>query len=388
MLGRLLTRNLQYQVTNTQTGFSESFTILQPPDGLGPEYGPHSTLGIPAVHRSVTLLSDLVGSMPWHAYRTHGGRDAEKVDSRLLDQPNPLDTRTTTFASLVLDYLLNGNAIAGYTARDSEGWPTAMIPVPATSVMVQLRDNRRVYRIGDREYDQDDIFHVKDHALPGELRGFSRLEMFRGLWKLSKDQDRATSGASNSGVPTGVLKVSNPDATVEDLQATKTGWMNAQSTRSVAVLNATTDFVPVAWNPSEAQLLEARKLTIHEIGLVFGIPLSFLGVEAQSMTYENGEQKGIDLLKFTVGGILSRFEQEFTKAHPRGTTVKANADSLLRTDTLTRYQAHEIALRNKFLMPSEVRALEDLPAIPGQDDKFLNPPEPPVIDSDEENLND
>jgi HK97 family phage prohead protease len=38
---------------------------------------------------------------------------------------------------------------------------------------------------------------------------------------------------------------------------------------------------------------------------------------------------------------------------------------LLRSDLLTRYQAYQIAIQNNFELPSEARALEDLPPIPG-----------------------
>lgn len=384
MLGKLFNRNIQITQTDTLTGVTDTFQIITPDNLMGsyPDWGAHAVLGIPAVDRSVTLISDLVGSFPWHAYSNYANRENQQVSSVLLDQPNPPDTRTTTFASLVVDYLIHGNAIGVYATRNAEGYPTSLVPVPADCVQVRLLDSRRVYKIGDQEYDQDDIFHAKALAGPGDLRGCSKLELHTKTFQLAKDQERAASGASNSGVPTGLLKSSNPDLTPDEARDLKTGWMNSQATRSIGVLNATTDFVPLAWNPSEAQLLDARKFSIHEIGLIFGIPLSFLGVEAQSMTYENGEQKGLDLLKFTLGGIVTRFEQELSKAHPRGTFVKANLDSLLRPDTLTRYTSHEIGLRSGWLKKSEVRELEDLPPIPGIDD------EPQEDNNDQEVTND
>ena len=47
---------------------------------------------------------------------------------------------------------------------------------------------------------------------------------------------------------------------------------------------------------------------------------------------------------------------------------KFNAAALVRTDLLTRYQAHESAIRAGWKLRSEVRDLEDLPPIPGIDD--------------------
>ena len=51
------------------------------------------------------------------------------------------------------------------------------------------------------------------------------------------------------------------------------------------------------------------------------------------------------------------------------TTVKFNAAVLVRTDLLTRYQAHESAIRAGWKLRSEVRDLEDLAPIAGIDDQ-------------------
>ena len=375
MLGELFSRSYKWSVENTVTGETSDFTIVTDGQGAYPEWGSDYILTIPAVFKATTLLSDVIGSFPWDAYNSAGS----SIGSELLNQPYPPESRAVTLSALTMDYLLNGNAVAIYTAYDSDGVPTAMVPVPADHVGVKMEGGRRVYSIGDKTYDQDEIYHVKGPARPGSLRGLSRNEQFYGTFQLSKDQERAAKGASNSGVPTGLLKVTNPDATVEDLRATKTGWMNAQATRTVAVLNATTEFEALSWNPTEAQLIEARKFTIHEVGLIFGLPLKFLGVDSASMTYGNAETEALDLLKFTVGPILVRFEQEFASALPRGTYVKANTDSLLKSDTLTRYQAHEIGIRSGWLLKSEVRALEDLAVVPDID----NPPEPTTAEDDD-----
>src|SRR5690606_7065762 len=87
----------------------------------------------------------------------------------------------------------------------------------------------------------------------------------------------------------------------------------------------------------------------------------------QSMTYSNTETDALNLIKFCLGGIIARFEQELSEAHPRGTFVKANLDSLLRPDTKTRYEAHEIGIRSGWLLKSEVRELENLEPIEGID---------------------
>ena len=54
-----------------------------------------------------------------------------------------------------------------------------------------------------------------------------------------------------------------------------------------------------------------------------------------------------------------RVEQALSAQMPRGTYAKFNADAMIRTDLLTRYQAHEIALRTGLETLDEGRLLED-----------------------------
>ena len=80
------------------------------------------------------------------------------------------------------------------------------------------------------------------------------------------------------------------------------------------------------------------------------------------MTYSNIEQEAINLLKFTLGAHLVRRADAY-RSSPRGTWAQANTDALLRSDTTSRYQAHEIGIRAGFLTTNEARALEDLPPL-------------------------
>jgi len=109
------------------------------------------------------------------------------------------------------------------------------------------------------------------------------------------------------------------------------------------------------------------------MALIFGLPSSFLGADQASRTYSNVQEEAINLIKFSLGGHLARFEQALTQLLPRGTWVKANLDSILRSDTKTRYEAHAIALGSKFLTVDEVRELEDRPPLTPAQREELTP---------------
>ncbi|WP_188193440.1 phage portal protein [Nonomuraea sp. SYSU D8015] len=375
-LGRLINRSKEITIKDTVTGVSDQFVIV---DNIAPDW-PHDIyrggMNLPGAWRAANLIADLLGSVPWNAYRQRAGNPVEKIEPTppLLQQPAPPDTRMTTFSSWGLDLLWHGNAIGLIAARNAEGYPTAVLPVPAEMVQVRRvpEGDFSTLPVGSIEYavgrlkgmTPNDVLHIKGPCAPGSLRGIGVLEAHLNTLSLGHEQNRQARNLSQHGVPTGVLKSMNPDLTQPEATELKAGWLAAQRDRTIAVLNASTEFQPLAWNPEELQLVEARKFTLHELGLIFGVPLSFLGVEQSNRTYTNVEQEAVNLIKFTLGGHLARFEQTLSMAFPRGTWVQANLDAILRADTLTRYQAHKIALENNFLTVDEIRELEDRPPLP------------------------
>jgi HK97 family phage portal protein len=97
---------------------------------------------------------------------------------------------------------------------------------------------------------------------------------------------------------------------------------------------------------------------------MLGIPGSYIGAPNSSRTYANIEQENQSLLRWSLTPWLSRIEATFTDYLPRGQYAKFNVDALLRSDTLSRYQAHKIALESGFLTVDEVRTdFENRPSI-------------------------
>jgi HK97 family phage portal protein len=389
-LGRLFTRSTRITATDTLTGVSQNYTII---DNIAPDFVNPGTyrgvMSIPGAWRASVLLSDLLGQFPWDCYREYAGQPEEKIDPTppLLEQPAPPDTRMTTFSSWGLDLIYHGNAIGLIAARNFAGWPTAVVPVPA-----QLCSVRRVTKhmdsplpVGALEYSigamrplgSQDVIHIKGPCEPGAVRGMGVLEAHLNTFTLAQEQSRQARSLSNHGVPTGVLESSNPDLTEAEAMDMKAQWLANQRDRSIAVTNASTKFVPLSWNPEQLQLVEGRKMTLNELELVFGLPVGWLGGMNSARQYSNIGQDEVNLLKFSLGGHVARFEQTLSLAFPRGTCARANTDAILRADTLTRYQAHAIALDKGFLTTDEVRELEHrapLPDKPAMPDAYVSPP--------------
>ena len=77
------------------------------------------------------------------------------------------------------------------------------------------------------------------------------------------------------------------------------------------------------------------------------------------------EQQSIGFVTYTLRPWLTRIEAALTDVLPRGQFVKFSVDRLLRGDQKSRYEAYQNAIDSGWRNPDEVRALEDLPPIPG-----------------------
>jgi HK97 family phage portal protein len=128
-------------------------------------------------------------------------------------------------------------------------------------------------------------------------------------------------------------------------------------------MNAETDVEPLTANANDSQLIEARLQSNADAANIVGLPGHYVGAPNSNRTYSNLETQGLEYLRWTLLPITSRIEAAFSDYLPTGQTAKFEYDGLLRADTLTRYQAHQIALSNGFLTVNEVRALENRPTI-------------------------
>lgn len=331
-------------------------------------------MSIPGVWRAVNLLADLLGGVPWDAYTKHGRDQYELVDPcpQLLEQPAPPDTAVTTRSSMALDLVVQGNTVAKIVGRDGKGHPSEIAPVPAawSGVRRDPETGRAIYNLNGEQLDQDDVIHVKGLTVPGQLWGMGVLEAhFGATFRLARELNRQAADIGLNSVPTGVFQSGNPDMTKSDAAETKLGWQRSMRERSIAVIGPNDKFTPLSWNPEQTQLIQARQFSLTEIALIFGLPASLLNSSGgNSMTYSNTESDALEVLKFSLHGPLTRFEQAFTQAFPHGTVVRADLDSFLRADTLTRYQAYETGIQSGWLLRSEVRDEEKLKPIPGIDD--------------------
>lgn len=366
-----------------------------------------------AVTRCIALIADTLAGMPWQVFRDHeklpvpdwiADPQSRRVDQRITGGPVP-EWRLSAFefrASLATSVLASGTGEAMIYApqRGADGQP---VPPVWQVNPDQVGIDGGLWCIGAGGDGSDESGYTFQ---PGELiviRGRARGGM-RGQGVLqSHFHDLGLSGALHDyaqnmlreGIPAGYLKVHSPQATEAQLREVQRIWMSQHGgpRKKVAVLNATTDFTPLQLDPAAMQLAAMRDYQNLDWALIFGIPPWFLGVKTDSNTYANVTSRFIEFAEFGLLPWARAFESALDSEFPRGTNLKINLDSLRRADTLTRYQAHQIALGQgggqAWMTVDEVRDLEDLPPLTAKQKRELGidqqsqqlklaPPPPPA----------
>jgi HK97 family phage portal protein len=288
-----------------------------------------------------------------------------------------------TISAMAAALIIHGNYVAVLGEPGANGLPDSIYPVSPDRVQVSTDKGRIIYKIDERTYDQSEIMHIKNFTLPGDLVGKGILAVAKQALGKEIAINEYASRYFDGGVnPTAVIKSANPDLSQEEADALKSAWMAMYSSRnrSPVVMNSSTDFEVLSSNAAESQLVEAQTAGLTEAANILGLPPYFLGSPNSSRTYSNVVEENLQLIKWSIQPIAERIEAAFSDLLVRGQTAGFKYDSLLKTDTASRYNAYATALSNGFLTVDEVRNYENLDPmdyeeedeVEGVDDSFQN----------------
>jgi HK97 family phage portal protein len=364
------------------------------PWGNPPPGAQHAAPGLrgvtlPAVSRCLQLTADRLASMPWKVYR---GRDRLDPPLWIVDPQNlEHDGRRAVvgpsamvrfsgfdfWAQYIRSLLLVGEGIA-YTPRvlDADGEPTGAVVAPCYILNpnhLEVIDGR--WYVIEEGVPPDEWVELDDRELlvtrwvikPGHKRGIGVIGAHAADLAFGADVRAYADNLLQRGIPNGYLKSSKPDLTQAQADGVRKAWIEKHggSRKSIAVLNATTEFHPISLDPKSMQYLEMKRSSAWEVCLMFGVPPSKLGINmGMSNTYANLESDNTAYVQDTLLTIAARIEGAVDAALPVGQSMKVDMNSLMRADTTGRYSAYEVGLRAGFLTVDEVRAFEDLPPLP------------------------
>jgi HK97 family phage portal protein len=343
----------------------------------------NSALRKVAVYAAINLLAGLVASTPIDCFTGTGQNKRQITPPAFFDDPDGSGQGFPDWLyQAMYSDLTRGNLIGRILDTDPLGRPSQVSIFHPDKVSLRELPDGPVWFVSGKEVPAGEVWHRRVFPMPGARMGLSPI----GLHALTIGQGLAAAAFGyrwflDGGHPSAIL--SNKDQkTIPDtvVKGVKEAFLSAiRGTREPFVMGSGWEYNAIQISPEESQFLDTQKYTSAECARIFGpgVP-EILGYETGgTLTYTNTEQRALDLLRFTVDRWYRHFEQILSAsmlARPR--YVKFNRAALLSTDLLTRYRAHEIALRNKFKTINEVRDTEDAAPVEWGDEPQTGAPAP------------
>jgi HK97 family phage portal protein len=296
---------------------------------------------IPAVARALQLYGGMVKQMPLDAYRA--GMPLPRPALLESPDPNPVWPRSRFVACHVEDYLMSGNAVSYVTARGVDGWPLAVqyLPISWVYIMWIPGDLQSVaYYFMGEALDPANVIHVArgvDRWYP--VRGVGVVEEHLStLDRAAQEEEYERSTLSGAAVPSVAIITPQATLTQDVADQAKDAWMDkfGGPVRMPAILPNGTEVIPLAWSPSDTQLIEARKMTLTDIANIFNLDSYWLGAAVQGMTYKTAAPQYQQILRTSIEPVIADFEQVWSQAWlPRGQMVRFDRNKLLAEDLPT-----------------------------------------------------
>lgn len=327
-----------------------------------------AALRLTTVYGCVSLLADMVATLPVDAYRKtpEGVRELIEPKPTILTQPARFMSWIAWTHAVVASLALRGNAYA-MIVRNAAGTITELPLVHPDDVEIVPNGTSYVWMVKGQPVTHYDLLHIPLFTTPASPVGLSPIsyhaESIGGALAVEEYGNRFF---GDSAMPSGVLETDSM-LTAEQAETLAATWQQRQGhrRRKPAVLQGGLKWRPITIAPEEAQFIETRKMNSREIsGKVYRVPPHMIGDVDGSTSWGTGiEQQTLGFVKFTLMPYLVRIEEALSAIMSRTQYIKFNTDGLLRGDATSRANLYASALEHGWMSPNEVRALEEMSPI-------------------------
>ncbi|ROR47976.1 phage portal protein [Diaphorobacter sp. C33] len=347
---------------------------------------PESAQGVGACYAAVALIAEAIGSLPLKLYRQDGddrkAATEHPLHTVLHRAPNGQQSATEFWEWMVSSMLLTGNAYAKVT-RGFDGQVRSLDPMVTDRVTIM----RKGETIAGYEYTNRDgvrerllpaeVFHLRHRAGNDPLVGVSPIAAARAVIQLAQaeaqhGQSTFDNGTKASGIITmpGRLKPEQRQAIAQSWQSQYAGGSNAGK---VPIMEEGSSFVPISLSLADSEWVASRRFSVEEVARIFKVPPVLIGDLSHS-TYSNSVAMDMFFAKHTLGRHLSAIEgainrQLLTPAAARTMYAEFSLEGLLRGASTERAAFYSSGISDGWMLKSEARKLENLPAIEGLDDE-------------------
>jgi len=356
-----------------------------------------SSYTMPAVYRSVSLISGACAALPLYSYDR--ASQLTKLPAPILDQPCVGVTPFEFWENVYVSLLTWGNYYARkvYGPRGVE----SLLPLPPSSVKVGRHPKMvtpenptgKLFEVsrdggGSSTATPTEVWHIPGIGYDG-ITGVSPLRLAaQGIGLALSAEKYSAKQFSNGSLMAGILQTEQritPDQAEELASRWRSKVAGIARAHDIVALGAGATFKPIQFPNTDLQMIENRKFQIVEIARIFGIPPHMIGDVEKSTSWGTGiEQQSIGFVTYTLKSWLTRTEQRLSMdVLPGGQFAKYDLNNLMRGDSASR-SAYYTAMRNMgVLNADEIREEEGRSPLPdGKGQEYLTPlnmaPPPPA----------
>lgn len=338
-----------------------------------------------AVEACVSTISQTVAMLPIKHYKKTEDGGTEEIKSsaalRVLNNPNPYQTRSDFFLNLTRQELLTGN---GYAVATRNGrFEVDSLHIQNTVSPYITPDSKDVYYslAGNELFDvatfvpARDVLHVKlqtpRHPLIGETPLVAAV-VAAGTG--TNIQNHESAFFQNMSRPSGVL-TTDLTLTADQTKALRERFKEnstAANAGGMPILTSGLKFQSMTMTAVDAQIIETYKMTIADVARVYRVPLVLINAMDNS-TFNNVEA----LMKYWISGglgfVLDHLELVLNDlfALPAGEYLNFDTDYLLRSDFKSRMEGLTKSVQGGLYTPNEARSKEGMGPKDNGDDLYL-----------------
>lgn len=338
-----------------------------------------TALGLTPVLAAHNTIASDVGIMPLEIYQrmaTDDYRIAYEKPQRYLMRRSPNRGESSPskwFAALMGHALSRGNGYAEIqrTGR-GDPWKLHLLD-PRNTRFERDADKRPGYRTGSTWIEAANVLHIAGFGYDG-INGYNFVNLIRTALGLSIAAEAyASDFYANGSEPGGIVEFPGKFKTKEAKERLRDGLegrhQGVGKRHRIAVLEENAKWHSTSIDPEKSQLTENRRFQTEDCVRPWRVPPQKYG------NFEHAHPGTIDALNLDyliscLMGWLTGIAEEcnlklLSEAEfAAGYFFQHDTEALLRADVLTRYRAHEVAVRNGWVSRNEIRRAEKKPPIP------------------------
>ena len=310
------------------------------------------------------LIASSISMLPMTGYEVVNGERRKMVPQPSLcwtPHVNPLFTRGEWLHQFAVSFLLRGNAFGLITQLDDRFRPSKVLWLHPDHVRVDESTSTPGYYYHDKPLSMDTLLHIPWYPAPGTVVGLDpinqfRLQMETGMSAAKFGNNWFRRGAS----PSGHLKHLEATLTERETDIVKRRFRAAVDGNDFFVTGKDWEWNSISVTAEQSQFLQTIKANANTFATIFHVNPEDIGGEAgSSLTYATVELNQIKFHSRATQPLYTRLENHLARIMPPFEYIKFNPDALIRTDSKTRAEVHEINLRTGMETQPEGRALED-----------------------------